>query len=90
MHVLSREEQEIQDHHLARVKVEHRIKRRNRKRTSTFNLRRRTTLGRGYSKESDEQDSGATEKEGSGGVYFKVEEVDLEPSKEGSVTTTSL
>ncbi len=52
MHVLSRDEHEIQDHHLERFKIQHRVKQRAKKRSSRITgrqRRRRTTLGKGYS-----------------------------------------
>ena len=49
MHVLSRDEHELQDHHLQKFKVQHRIKRRTKKHGGNTGRRRRTTLGVGYS-----------------------------------------
>ena len=53
-HMLARDEMELRDHHLQRVNVAHRVKRRTRKYGRTLQ-RRRTTLGIGYTPQELEQ-----------------------------------
>lgn len=78
-HVLSRDDDEIQDHHLEKVKVDHMIRRRTKKHARP--RRRRTTLGIGYKSGAEDVDFGLVEE-------FRSDHVDTrELTSEPQVTS---